>query len=285
MKALIVGGKGQLGQALQAQAPAAVEWVALSRTELDVTDPEAVLEAAQTHRPDLIFNAAAYTAVDRAESEIALARATNATAVAHLARAAQSVGAKLVHVSTDFVFDGTGSRAYAPEMPASPLGAYGQTKFEGEQAAGAQALIVRTGWVYAPKGGNFVRTMLRLMTEHDEVRVVMDQIGTPTYAPGLAAALWALSGKGLQGLYHYSDAGVASWYDFAVAIEEEARALGLLTRPVLLVPITTADYPTPARRPAFSVLDKSSTWTALGQISKHWRVNLRDMLKAVQTHG
>ncbi len=285
MKALIVGSNGQLGQALQRAAPATAQMIALARADLDITNNAAVIRVIEAHKPDVIFNAAAYTAVDKAESEAAPARAINATAVAYLAQAAAGIRAQLVHVSTDFVFDGTSSRAYAPDDICNPLGVYGRTKYEGELAAGANALIVRTGWVYAPAGHNFVRTMLRLMDERDEVRVVADQIGTPTYAPDLAQALWGFAVLQTKGLYHYSDAGVASWYDFAVAIQEDALALGLLTRTARITPIAATEYPTPAKRPAFSVLDKSKAWAALGAISPHWRVNLRVMLKEIQTHG
>jgi dTDP-4-dehydrorhamnose reductase len=285
MKALIVGSAGQLGRALQATAPIGTEITALTRGDLDVTDADAVMRMVEVNQPDVIFNAAAYTAVDKAESEPEQARGVNATAVAHLVAAANVAGATLVQVSTDFVFDGQSARAYKPDDSAHPISIYGQTKYEGEQAIGKEALIVRTGWVYATTGHNFVRTMLRLMGEREELRIVCDQIGTPTYAPGLASTLWALVAHGAQGIWHHSDAGTASWYDFAVAIQEEAVALGLLRQTARLVPIATADYFTPARRPIFSVLDKSKTWSALNQISPHWRVNLRAMLKDVHTHG
>ncbi len=170
---------------------------------------------------------------------------------------------------------------YLPMLPVK----YGRTKLEGEFAAGSDALIVRTAWVYAPTGNNFVLTMLRLMGERPEVRVVADQIGTPTYAPGLASALWTLASKGMTGIYHYTDAGVASWYDFAVAIQEEALALALLDRVVPIIPIATADFPTPAKRPSYSVLDSSATYEALGGPAPHWRVNLRRMLNEINTRG
>jgi dTDP-4-dehydrorhamnose reductase len=285
MKALIAGSAGQLGRGLQATAPAGVTLIAPPEADFDITDADAVMRVVASIKPDVLFNAAAYTAVDKAEGELETARRINATAVGHLAAAAQAHGARLVHVSTDFVFDGETSRAYQPGDPPKPLGVYGVTKYEGEVAAGAEALIVRTAWVYAPTGHNFVRTMLRLMAERDEVRVVADQIGTPTYAPDLAAALWALASQGAHGLYHYTDAGVASWYDFAVAIQEEALAVGLLKRHAKVTPIATADYPTPAKRPAFSVLDKAKTWATLGGPSPHWRANLRRMMKEILAHG
>ena len=280
MKALITGAHGQLGRALIASAPAGMTLIAHDYDTLDIVDPQAVDELVTRERPNLILNAAAHTAVDRAESEEAQARAINATGAGHLAAAARAVRARLVHVSTDFVFDGRAGVPYAPGAATNPLSAYGRTKLAGEQAVG-DALIVRTAWVYAPIGNNFVRTMLRLMAERDEVRVVADQIGTPTWAPDLAAALWALAGQAATGIWHYTDAGVASWYDFAVAIQEEAIARGMLTRAVPVIPIATSDYPTPAVRPSYSVLDKTATWAALGRVSPHWRANLRIMLQGL----
>ena len=285
MKALIVGANGQLGRSLAANAPEGVAVVAHGSDTLDITDADAVRAAVEAQRPDFLFNAAAYTAVDKAESDEVAALAVNATAVGHLAAAARAAGARFIHVSTDFVFDGRQGIPYAPDAPTAPIGAYGRTKLAGEAAAGADALVVRTAWVYAPTGGNFVRTMLRLMAERPEVRVVADQVGTPTYAPGLAAALWTLAGQGARGIHHYTDSGAASWYDFAVAIQEEALAAGLLDRCVPVLPIATADYPTPARRPFYSVLDKTATFAALGQPAPHWRVQLRAMIEAIRTYG
>lgn len=285
MRALIVGANGQLGRCLQAMAPDKATVVAHGSATLDVTDAGQVHALISDIRPDVLFNAAAYTAVDKAENDEARALAVNAEAVGVLADAACAVGAQFVHVSTDFVFDGRSGEPYAPDAQTAPLGAYGRTKLAGELAAGADALIVRTAWVYAPTGGNFVRTMLRLMAERPEVRVVSDQIGSPTYAPGLAGALWDLADKRVTGIHHYTDSGVASWYDFAVAIQEEALAAGLLQAAVPVIPITTADFPTPARRPHYSVLDKQSTFAALGRVAPHWRVQLRTMIEAIKTNG
>lgn len=285
MKALITGANGQLGRSMAQAAPAGVDLIAAGSAELDIRDAAAVEAFVRDARPDLIFNCAAYTAVDKAESEEDAALAVNAHGVAHLADSARRHGARLVHVSTDFVFDGRSGVPYRPDAPTGPTGAYGRTKLAGEWAAGEDALIVRTAWVYGPTGHNFVRTMLRLMAERDEVRVVADQIGTPTYAPALAQALWALAGTGARGIHHYTDSGVASWYDFAVAIQEEALAAGLLTRAVPVIPIATRNFPTPAVRPHYSVLDKSDTFALLGKPAPHWRVNLRHMMKEVKTHG
>jgi dTDP-4-dehydrorhamnose reductase len=285
MKVLITGANGQLGRALQATAPLGVSIIAAGSAELDIGDAAAVDALLLAERPDAIFNAAAYTAVDKAESEEALATRTNSEGVANLARGAAAIGARLVHVSTDFVFNGLSGVPYLPDAPTAPLGVYGRTKRQGELAAGPDALVVRTAWVYGSRGGNFVRTMLRLMAERDEVRVVADQIGTPTFAASLADALWRLHAAGAKGLFHYTDSGAASWYDFAVAIQEEALAIGLLTRAVPVLPIATSDYPTPAARPHYSVLDKSATFALLGGAAPHWRVNLRKMLKDILEHG
>lgn len=285
MKALITGANGQLGWSLQQSAPQGAELICTDVAELDICDADAVDAFVAQHNPQLILNAAAHTAVDKAESEEELALRINATAVGNLATAARAHNARLVHVSTDFVFDGVSGVPYKPSDTPAPVSAYGRTKLAGEQAAGEGALIVRTAWVYAPKGNNFVRTMLRLMAERDEVRVVADQIGTPTYAPDLADALWALSAKGITGIHHYTDSGAASWYDFAVAIQEEGLAAGLLSRAVPIIPINTSDYPTPATRPHYSVLDKTSTFAALGAAAPHWRANLRKMLQEIKENG
>jgi len=285
MKALIVGSNGQLGRGLQATAPEGMKSFCVDIDELDITAPSAVDAWVEKTRPDILFNAAAYTAVDKAEQEEERALAINGTAVGTLSAAARRIGARFVHVSTDFVFGGRSGVPYPPDATTEPLGAYGRTKLVGEQLAGPDALIVRTAWVYAPVGGNFVRTMLRLMGERPEVRVVADQIGTPTYAPALADALWRLVTAGVTGVHHYTDSGAASWYDFAVAIQEEALAAGLLRERASVIPISTAEFPTPARRPHFSVLDKTATFAALGGPAPHWRDNLRVMIGHIKAHG
>ena len=278
VKALVTGAAGQLGSALLLRVPEGWACRGLTRDALDLADPAAIADAIAEYAPDVLINAAAYTAVDRAEGEERLAFAVNARAVEAMAAALQSTGGHLVHVSTDFVFDGQSPRAYRPGDARNPLSAYGRSKAAGEDAAGPGATIVRTAWVYGAGGANFVTTMLRLMRERDEVRVVSDQIGAPTWAGSLADVVWGLARQRASGVFHHSDAGVASWYDFAVAIQEEALALGLLTRAVPVVPITTADYPTPARRPAFSLLDSSETRDKLQAPAVHWRTNLRRML-------
>jgi len=287
VKALITGAGGQVGAALMRSRPADVTVAACSHAELDIGDGKAVQRAVADAKPQVIINAAAYTAVDKAESEPDLARRVNGEAPGHLAEAAKACGARLIHLSTDFVFDGSQSRPYAPGDTVSPLGVYGETKLEGErrvqQVLGGEALILRTAWVYAANGHNFVRTMLRLMAERGRVRVVADQVGSPTWASSVAEALWAaVRTPSFAGLHHWTDAGVASWYDFAVAVAEEGHAAGLLKRPPEVESITTADYPTPARRPAYSVLDRASSERSLDLKPAHWRVNLRKMLRELR---
>jgi len=282
-KALLTGANGQLGLELQATVPEGWRLAACGSSDLDVTSVDGAREVLRRERPALVINAAAYTAVDAAEEEAQEAEAVNARGAAHVAEAAREIGARIIHVSTDFVFDGRQSHPYGPGDPTNPLCVYGRTKLEGERGVAriseGSALIVRTAWVYSSHGKNFVLTMLRLMREKQAVSVVSDQVGTPTWARGLAEALWAAAERpAMSGIHHWTDAGVASWYDFAVAIQEEALEAGLLDRVVPVRPLRTADYPTKAIRPPYSVLDKSATWAALGRTAPHWRVNLRHML-------
>ncbi|MCH2497815.1 MAG: dTDP-4-dehydrorhamnose reductase [Erythrobacter sp.] len=282
MKVLITGAKGQLGRGLIATAPSTVDLHPVTRDDCDLADASAIAALIQQVAPDLVINAAAYTAVDKAERDEDAARAINAGAVAALVAAHRG---KLVHVSTDFVFDGTSSRAYRPDDSRNPISVYGRSKAEGEDCLRDTDLLVRTAWVYTAGGANFVRTMLRLMAEKPALNVVADQIGAPTWAPGLARTLWGLMAKDANGTFHHSDAGVASWYDFAVAIQEEALAIGLLKEPVQIAPIPSTDYPTPASRPAFSLLDSSDTRELLKDNYIHWRTNLRLMLKQEMALG
>lgn len=282
MKVLITGAAGQLGRALIDTAPAGMTVQAVDRSDCDLSDGDAIRAMVQDAAPDLIINAAAYTAVDQAESDEQTARAINSDAVAALVGAH---GGRLVHISTDFVFDGNSPRPYRTDDTRNPPSAYGRSKAAGEDHLRDSDLLVRTSWVYTAGRANFVRTMLRLMAEKDEVRVVADQIGAPTWAPGLAKAIWGLVAADAAGTFHHSDAGVASWYDFAVAIQEEARAMGLLDRSAPIIPIATADYPTPAKRPAFSLLDCSATRELLGDGHTHWRTNLWHMLRAEKYLG
>jgi dTDP-4-dehydrorhamnose reductase len=287
VRVLVLGGGGQVATAVVAAAPAHHQVVAKTRAELDIGDGIAVARTLSETRPEWVVNAAAYTAVDLAEDHRAEAIAVNDTAVGVLAAAASTAGCRLVHLSTDFVFDGKSNRAYLPADQTNPLSAYGVSKLGGERQvlnrAGA-GIVLRTAWVYAAGGRNFVLTMLRLMREKEQVSVVCDQIGTPTWAAGIAAAIWSLIEVGAPGgLYHWTDLGLASWYDFAVAIQDEALVRGLLHRAVPILPIPSAAYPTRARRPAFSVLDTGSTRALIKAPGRHWRHNLRTMLDELRT--
>lgn len=286
MKVLITGASGQLGRELRRTAPKHVTVAALSRQELDITDAQAVVRAVTDLGPDVILNAAAFTAVDRAESEHEAAFAANAVGAGNVARAAAANGAFLVHVSTDFVFDGEAGRPYPADAGTSPVNLYGTSKFAGEeqvhQEARETSLILRTSWLYGSHGSNFVKTMLRVMGERDEVKVVADQVGAPTWTHSLADVIWVAAAGRLTGVHHWSDAGVASWYDFALAIQDKALELGLLRRRVPVHPIASADYPTLARRPHYSVLDTRAMRDALGMSPRHWRDSLGDMLEELK---
>ncbi len=286
MKVLILGAGGQVGTALQALAPRHAAVTALDRSRLDLSDIDAIAPLIHRLAPSLIINAAGYTAVDKAESQPDLAYAINAEAPGAVAWAAAEIGARFVHISTDFVFDGTAHKPYAPDTPTSPLSVYGRSKAAGETwtaQAGGNALTIRTAWVYGAGGANFVETMLRLMVTRPEINVVADQIGTPTHADSLARAMWALAATDHTGIVHFTDAGVASWYDFAVAIHDLATAAGLLDSAVIINPIPASAYPTPAWRPAYSVLDKAQTWDWLGYTARHWRHELATMILKKRT--
>lgn len=286
MRILITGGSGQVGRALCASAPSGVAITAPDREELDLERPASLAEAVRHLAPDLVVNAAAFTDVDRAEEEVETARLVNALAVRRLAEATWAAGARFIQLSTDYVFDGSLGRPYLPSDRPCPLSVYGATKLEGEQSAleatEGHALVLRTSSIYAPGGRNFVTTMLTLLRRENRVRVVADQVAAPTAARSVAGAIWAAAARPeLVGICHWTDAGVASRYDLAVAIQEEGLAIGLLTREVPIEPVTSAQFPTPARRPLYSVLDSTSTRAALGIQAPHWRANLRRMLAEV----
>ncbi|RZA09927.1 MAG: dTDP-4-dehydrorhamnose reductase [Moraxellaceae bacterium] len=287
MKVLVTGANGQLVYALQKtknvfSEKCELELIALTRVEMDLSQPENVSRVLDQFAPDAIINAAAYTAVDKAESEYLLAQKINAEAVQQLAMWCQHNKKILLHVSTDFVFDGEKSSPYKTDDQTRPASAYGKTKQQGEAFAlneCANAYVIRTGWVYGEHGANFAKTILRLADERESLGIVSDQIGTPTYATHLAEMLWQLLLlKPQQKIWHFSDAGVASWYDFAVAIAEEGVAAGLLASMPKVEPVTSAEFATAARRPRFSLLDSRATRETLGMSAVHWRANLRRML-------
>ena len=288
MKVLITGANGQLGWELQRTRPEGFQIIALSRAELDITDSAAVKSLFQQYQPDLVINCGAYTGVDKAESEREKAFAVNGDGATNIAGAAAEIRARLIHISTDFVFDGTKSQPYLPSDKPEPVSVYGASKLQGEQSVLAQTankgLILRTGWLYSSHGSNFVKTMLKRMAARDEIRVVTDQVGTPTWAREFARAIYDFAGRpNIEGIYHWTDAGIAGWYDFAVAIQEEAFQLGLLKNIVPIKPIRTEDFPTPAKRPPYSVLDKTATWQTLGYTGSHWRTSLRKMLQELKS--
>ncbi len=278
---LVFGSGGQLGQEVLCRADAAgLEVVGLNRARADITDPGAVARAIAATRPRLILNAAAYTAVDRAEREPDLAHAVNATGAGVLAREAAAAGVPLIHISTDYVFDGRKAGAYVEADPIAPAGVYGRTKADGEaavRAAAPQHVILRTAWVYGAYGTNFVKTMLRLARERDVLRVVADQIGCPTSTADLAEAVWAIdrtlaTGAAPWGTYHFAGDGVTSWHGLAEAtVAAQAEATG--RRPPVRA-IATQDYPTPARRPANSALDSSRFAATFGCRALPWRTRL-----------
>jgi len=282
---LLTGITGQVGHDLQQTLASLGELICVDRASVDFSQPEALQQLVDAVRPQIIVNSAAYTAVDKAESETELAKQVNGVAPGILAKSAQRIGASLIHLSTDYVFDGQQSTPYLETDPTAPMGAYGESKLMGENAVRDSCelhMIIRTAWVYGIGGrGNFVKTMLRLGADREEVRVVTDQIGAPTWSKDLAEAIAQLIPQfslDTVGTYHYTNSGVCSWYDFAVAIFEEAEQLGFPLKIQRVVPITTPEYPTPARRPAFSVLSLKKTTNLLGTYPPHWRQSLKKML-------
>lgn len=287
MKVMLTGASGQVGQELQRllSNDAKISLSALDRNGLDLRHLGEIESTVATRRPDVIINAAAYTAVDRAEEEANLAQVINGEAPRLLARAAQANNAQIIHISTDYVFSGQQSSPYREEDTPQPLSSYGRSKLAGEigvQRECDRYIILRTAWVYGALGrGNFVKTMLRLGAEREELRVVYDQIGSPTWSQDIARAIWELLprlGPEAYGTYHFTSSGVTSWYDFAVAIFEEATLLGMSLNVQRVVPITSAEYPTLAQRPTYSVLGCEKIANILGAKPPQWRRSLRKML-------
>jgi dTDP-4-dehydrorhamnose reductase len=286
---LLIGGNGQVGKEFE-KILAPGSFVSLTRAEVDLTSPEALRQIITHYQPQVIINAAAHTSVDKAETESALSYAVNATAPKIMAEEAHKIGAYLVHISTDYVFDGKSSSPYKETDTVNPVSVYGQTKLEGEkfiQQISSRYIILRTAWVYGAYGkSNFVKTMLRLGAEREEVRVVADQIGTPTWAKDIANTISSIILAGLDtqksGIYHYTNSGAASWYDFAVAIFEEAEALNYPLQIQRVIPITTDEYPTAATRPSYSVLACTKVSSMLLTKAPHWRHSLISMLQELR---
>ena len=294
---LLTGITGQVAQELQRTLAPLGDVISVGRGTMDLAQPATIRQVMGEVKPDVIVNAAAYTAVDKAETETELPTAINGTAPILIAEEAQRLGADLIHISTDYVFDGRKNTPYTEEDVPNPISVYGHSKLAGEEGirqtwdrvalrSQNHHIILRTAWVYGTKGkSNFVKTMLRLGAERNELRVVADQVGSPTWAGDIAQAIVSLlspvqtSVSAPTGIYHFTNSGVASWYDFAIAIFEEAEQLGYKLKVQRVVPITTSEYPTPAKRPAYSVLSSQKISAVLGTYPPHWRQGLRQMLR------
>lgn len=282
MKALILGATGQLGWELQRTCPDSVRLSACDYPQIDLLDSDSIHTCLKAAQPDILINAAAYTAVDKAEQEKKTADRLNHGAVRQISEICSSNEIHLVHISTDFIFNGRNHKPYLPQDTPDPISVYGETKLKGEQAVrdilDTNATIIRTAWLYSSHGSNFVKSMLSLMDTQPELNIIDEQIGTPTWANGLARAVWGTIEKKVTGTHHFTDAGAASWYDFAIAVQEEALNLNLIQKEIPINPIPASHYPTLARRPFYSVLDKTSLRQALDISPIHWRKQLRSML-------
>jgi dTDP-4-dehydrorhamnose reductase len=288
-RVLVTGARGQVGIELLRELSGNCQVVAHDRASMDLADAAQIALRVREARPDVIVNAGAYTAVDRAESDEATARVVNGVAPGVLGEEAKRLGALLIHFSTDYVFDGTNTEPYVESDPVNPLSAYGRTKLEGERAvarSGCRHLVLRTSWVYGPHGKNFMLTMLRLAQTEPEVRVVDDQRGAPTTSIALARLVSEILGRGVEasGLYHATASGETTWFGFAQAIfEEVSRARG--SKVPRLVPIATSEYPTPAKRPAYSVLSSGNLAADLGVAIADWRLGLGECVTALPRRG
>ena len=281
LKILVTGSNGQLGKELQELSSSypQYEFLFLSREDMPINQFELVRTFFNTIKPAYCINCAAYTAVDKAESEKELAFQINGEAVGVLAAVCKEHQTKFVHISTDYVFNGEGTYPYTENFPTDPINIYGASKLEGEKEAiqlNPDCIIIRTSWVYSSFGKNFVKTMMRLMNEKDEIKVVSDQVGSPTYAADLAEVILKIIPDWKAGIYNFSNEGIISWYDFAVAIKE------LTNSPCDVKPILTSEYPTPAKRPAYSVLDKTKIQTTFGIKLKDWKESLRICLEKIK---
>ena len=292
MRILITGAAGQVGKELVARAGQAD--IGVDRQQLDICDSSAVSQLLDTHKPGVVINAAAYTAVDKAEQESERAYAVNRDGAAHLASACHALGIPLLHLSTDYVFDGKKSEPYLETDPASPMGVYARSKWEGEQQVRAlcpEHIILRVSWVFGAHGNNFVKTILRLARERPELRIIADQRGCPTEAGAIAETLLSLAQRHLHdetlpwGTYHYTGTPGTTWHGFATRIVDEAAALGLIDKKPVVHPITTADYPLPAPRPVNSLLDGTQAEQRLGLTRQDWRLGLYDVLKTLKSNS
>jgi len=282
-RVVLLGALGQLGRLIKATAPANIELYAVDVDDVDICSLDEQESFYQKLAPTTIINATGYTQVDKAETEKELAFQVNAEGPTNIAKVC-SPECRIIHFSTDFVFDGQKHEPYMPEDSTSALSVYGASKLAGEEklmALRPDSTVIRTAWLYSAQGNNFVNTMLKLMAERDELNIVDDQIGTPTSAHTLAQVLWLfVADRQLKGIFHWTDQGRANWYEFAVEIQRQALELGLLNKQIPLHAISTAEYPTPAQRPAFSVLDKTASYTAIQFEGKPWQEELSAVLRS-----
>jgi len=287
MRLLVTGATGQLGyEVVREFTRSGGEVFAPDRRQMNLENPEEVSSAVRSYAADWVVNCGAYTQVDKAESEPDKAFTVNRDSPAAMAKSVADYGGRLLHVSTDFIFDGTKTTPYTESDKANTLGVYGQSKLEGELAvldALPGATVLRTAWVYGVHGNNFVKTMLRVAATGKPLRVVNDQVGSPTWTTDIAAVILALVGKGETGVFNYTCAGDTSWHGFAIAILEEAAALGFDIKTEVVEPIPTSEYPTPATRPAYSVLDTGKIMNCLDLSIPQWRDSLKKMLMELQT--
>lgn len=291
VKVLITGAAGQVGCEMVKLAPAGFEVVGYNSSELDITNVQQVQQIVAEQAPALIINAAAYTAVDKAETDVERAFAVNETGVNNLAHAALALNIPVFHISTDYVFDGTATDPYKETDPVGPTGVYGASKLAGEQAlanSGVKHIILRTSWVFGAEGNNFVKTMLRLGKERDTLGVVADQHGCPTSAASIAKLLWQVAQKYTEegelpwGIYHFSNSPATTWHGFSCEIFKQAVEAGFLEKAPVVNPIKTSDYPTPAKRPAWSVMECSSLESLLGSGVPGWQQELSAVLKQLK---
>lgn len=285
MKVLVTGSSGQIGGAVLHQAPAGVRCIAPNRSALDLSDQASIEAYLEREKPELVINSGAYTDVEGAEENERTAMQVNAEAPGIFADWFAKNGGKLIQLSSDYVFDGKASQPYRPDDKRAPLSIYGRSKALGEDAAGKHAIILRTSWVYAAGGRNFVRTMLARMREGGAIHVVSDQTGSPSWAHVIARTVWQLAEVDGSGIFHHCDGGSTTWHEFAIAIAKEAQELGLIDKAPAIVPISSVDYPTKSARPGYSVLDDRKTRELLGDRVLHWRVNLRAMLEEERERG
>ena len=288
MNVIIFGARGQLGQCLADIVSSGICAEFLSREDCDLLQPDSIKRTLDKKKPDFFINAAAYTDVDRAESEAEVAHRVNGKAVGAIAEWVSYNRARLIHLSTDFVFDGKSQRPYQINDKMNPLGAYGASKEAGEkqvkELAPKATMVIRTSWVYSEYGSNFVKTMLRLMRESKSLSVVDDQLGSPTYAGSLARIIWTIINMDYfqPGIFHWTDNGTITWYQFACTIQAEATKLGLLNRSIPIKPISTDEYPTSAKRPAYSALDTSKLEQLTSQRARDWQLNLNYVLNRLK---